>query len=121
MSADWQNAVRIKKDACVDLFTRHPHQAGESYCQHFAYAVGLGGKLAGLGCAAVVHGICPFWLATFVSDRLPGLGRSLERRGASRDRATSPVQPSPRVAQSVPSGMCRSKTCPGPLNAMDSS
>ena len=80
MCTDWRDVVQNKKDSCVKLFTRHPAQVGESYCQHLTYAVGLGGKLVGLGCAAVVHGVCPFWLSTFVSDRLPSLSRDLNSR-----------------------------------------
>jgi len=65
---------------CVDLFTNHPHKAGESYCQHFAYAGFTGVKLVGLGLVSIVHGLCPFLFTSTVSEHVPALSKELKER-----------------------------------------
>ncbi len=67
-------------ESCVELFTEHPQSVGESYCEHLTYAVKMGGRLVGLGCVAVIHGLFPFCLSTFVSSELPTLTTELTAR-----------------------------------------
>ena len=90
MSAEDVDRVRT---CCVNLFTEHTRAAGESYCQHFAYAVGTGLKLVGLGVVSVVHGLCPFLFTSTVSDYVPKLSTELEAR--RRKVATHKTQPRP--------------------------
>jgi len=95
------------KKVCIRLFTEHPRQADESYCQHFAYAAGTGIKLIGLGLVSVVHGLCPFLFTSTVSSYVPMISRDLEgrskkvssKRSESAFREYEPVRPVCPVAQ----------------------
>ena len=61
----------ITKDYCVDKFNEHPHEAGESYCEHFVYASTTGLKLVGYGVIGIVHGVFPFLFEETVSTNGP--------------------------------------------------
>jgi hypothetical protein len=65
---------------CVKLFTDHPRQLNESYCQHLAYAGAAGLKLVGLGLVSLVHGLCPCLFEATVSAHLPDIHHNLRRR-----------------------------------------
>ena len=75
--------VNNVKQYCLELFTEHPRNAGESYCQHFAYAFGTGLKLVGLGLVSAVHGLCPFLFTSTVSHYVPELADELAKRRAA--------------------------------------
>lgn len=90
MPTDVYNALEDARQYCVELFTDHPRNAGESYCEHFAYAGVTGLKLIGLGLVSVVHSIFPFCCTSTVSSVLPGLSDELESRAAHYSPQESP-------------------------------
>jgi len=45
-------------------FTAHPHDVGESYLEHGAFACRYGAKMALGGVAAFLHGVFPFLFKT---------------------------------------------------------
>ena len=54
-------------------FTAHPASVGETYGQHFAFALRFGLRMAGGGLAAIVHAFLPFVFVTTagrISDEL---------------------------------------------------
>lgn len=46
--------------ASDNIFTAHPKAVGETYGQHFAVAMSVGGLLLQAAFYCVVHAICPF-------------------------------------------------------------
>ena len=71
--------------AVVAAFTDHPAAVGESYGEHFVFASGIGLKLIGAGCAALLHGLFPFLFKTTASGVVLGLaGRCAPRNAAAR-------------------------------------
>lgn len=60
-------------------FTAHPASVGESYGQHFRFALGFGARMALGGLAAVVHAVFPFVCVTTASRTLDELNAALER------------------------------------------
>ena len=77
------------KEACLELFTEHPRQAGESYCEHFRFAGVTSLKLLSLGVVSLVHGLCPFLCTSTVSHYVPILGDELRERRESVQRPSS--------------------------------
>ena len=53
-----------------NIFTDHPQSVGESYLQHFIFALSTGVKLIFWGLIAIIHAILPFTFKTFVSQRI---------------------------------------------------
>ena len=45
-------------------FTRHPHEVGETYGEHFAVASGFGTSMILGGLACLVHAVLPFLCTT---------------------------------------------------------
>ena len=43
-----------------NIFTTHPNSIGESYYQHFKFALWLGVTLIKAGCAVIIHALLPF-------------------------------------------------------------
>lgn len=86
---------------CVRIFTHHPRQVGETYCEHFAYATQTGLKLVGLGLISVVHAICPFLFETTVSDHLPVMGDELKSRRPRKQTPTRVAFPTSNNVESV--------------------
>lgn len=57
-------------------FTAHPAAVGETYGEHFAFALGFGARMTLGGLAAMVHAVFPFAFITTASstlDQLNGL------------------------------------------------
>lgn len=102
-----------KSKECKDRCIRHPSEFGETYCEHFTYTCLLGGKLVGYGCVAMIHGLCPFCFARYVSRRLAALNTDINTRvkkarafykinatqREARERAKSETSP---LAQATP-------------------
>lgn len=44
----------------IKLFTRHPRDFGETYLQHFKFAIGCGICMIVGGIACIIHSIFPF-------------------------------------------------------------
>lgn len=60
-------------------FTAHPASVGESYSEHFRFALAFGARMTLGGIAAAVHAVLPFLFITTAS-------RALEELNAMRDR-----------------------------------
>jgi hypothetical protein len=60
-------------------FTAHPASAGETYGQHFRFALAFGTRMTLGGLAAAVHAMLPFLFITTAS-------RMLEELNSMRDR-----------------------------------
>ena len=63
----------------ANLFTAHPASVGESYGEHFVFALAFGARMALGGMAAMVHAVFPFAFITTAS-------RALDELNARRDR-----------------------------------
>ena len=61
-------------------FTEHPHEAGETYREHFAVAMGVSRQLAGAAGAAFIHALMPAFHKTTASDKIRALNCCLERK-----------------------------------------
>jgi len=61
----------------ANLFTAHPASVGETYGQHFRFAMAFGMRMTLGGLAAAVHALFPFLFVTTAS-------RALERLNAMR-------------------------------------
>ena len=59
-------------------FTAHPHDVGESYLEHGAFACRYGAKMALGGLAAFLHGVFPFLFKTTGSRITRELHATLE-------------------------------------------
>jgi hypothetical protein len=66
-------------------FTAHPASVGETYRQHFVFALAFGARMTLGGLAAIVHAVFPFALVTTASRCLDELNAQ-RARGA---RATA--------------------------------
>ena len=67
-------------------FTAHPASVGETYGQHFRFALAFGARMMLGGLAAAVQAIFPFLFITTAS-------RALEELDAMRDRNARGVAP----------------------------
>jgi uncharacterized membrane protein YgaE (UPF0421/DUF939 family) len=63
-----------------NLFTKHPHEVGESYSQHFGVALRFGLRMIGGGLACFVHAIFPFLCERTGSETVRSLNASLCKR-----------------------------------------
>ncbi len=70
-----------------NLFTSHPHSLGETYGQHFRYAMLTGLKITFAGLACIIHSIFPFMFITTASDSLKEIHQNIA------DRKTPPMPP----------------------------
>jgi len=68
------------------LMTEHPAAVGETYSEHFRFASGIGFKLIGAGCAAMVHALLPFLFERTASTIIAGLA---SRTNPRREMAAS--------------------------------
>ena len=66
-----------------DLFTAHPHAAGESYGEHFGVAMSYSGRLFLASCAAFVHAFLPFLCVTTASRAIKSMYANMTKRGAT--------------------------------------
>ena len=68
-------------------FTAHPHDVGETYLEHGAFACRFGAKMTAGGLAALVHGIFPFLFKTTGSRITRELGDVLDASAARARRS----------------------------------
>ena len=54
-------------------FTAHPHTVGETYWQHFGFAMQVAGSALAAGVAAALHAVFPFLMERTASRILLGL------------------------------------------------
>ena len=71
-------------------FTAHPHDVGETYLEHAAFACRYGAKMTLGGIAAVVHGLAPFLFQTTGSRITRELAATLEASAARARARTEP-------------------------------
>ena len=72
-------------------FTRHPHEVGESYGEHFRAASGFGLKMIGGGIACLLHAVFPFWFQRTGSQTIDRLHRRLYSRAVRADIERHPI------------------------------
>ena len=60
-------------------FTAHPASVGETYGQHFAFALAFGMRMTLGGLAAIVHAVFPFAFITTASGTLDELNARRDR------------------------------------------
>ena len=78
-------------------FTEHPREAGETYGEHFAVAMGISRQLLGASMAAFVHALVPRFHETTASERIRAMAGCLERHdrdGLRRGATLAPVDES---------------------------
>jgi hypothetical protein len=63
-----------------NLFTKHPHEVGESYGHHMVHAGSTGLTLIGAGLACLVHGLFPFLFVNTGSNTIRRLHGGITRR-----------------------------------------
>lgn len=63
-----------------NIFTEHPQSVGESYSQHFLFALSTGLRLIFWGLIAIIHAILPFTFKTYVSQRIIKLHDKIKGR-----------------------------------------
>lgn len=78
---------RIFYDSCRSVitmapnpFTAHPHANGETYCQHFGIACGVGRQLLTAALAAFAHALMPFLFPSTASSKIRALNDCLDRK-----------------------------------------
>jgi hypothetical protein len=70
----------------ANIFTAHPVSVGETYGQHFRFALGFGVRMTMGGLAAAVHAVFPFLFVTTASRILDELNAL--RTTTARSRIT---------------------------------
>jgi hypothetical protein len=68
-------------------FTAHPASVGETYAQHFRFALTFGVRMILGGLAAAIHALLPFLFITRASRALEELNAMRERSDARAARA----------------------------------
>jgi hypothetical protein len=63
-----------------NLFTKHPHEVGESYGEHMVHAGSVGFTLIGAGLACLVHAILPFVCVNTGSKTIRRLNDGITKR-----------------------------------------
>lgn len=66
--------------AMMSLMTDHPQAVGETYGQHFRFAIGFAGTLFLAAGAAAVHALLPFLFQHTASSLLRRLWQRIEKR-----------------------------------------
>jgi hypothetical protein len=66
--------------AFMSLMTEHPQSVGETYGQHFRFAIGFAGWLCLAAGAAAIHAVLPFAFQHTASSILRRLCARIERR-----------------------------------------
>ena len=64
------------------FFTKHLHDANESYFEHLAFTIKVGGTLIMIGIVAVLHGLLPFIFTHTASGMLCTLMDKMKARKA---------------------------------------
>ena len=67
-------------------FTAHPASVGESYGEHFGFALAFGARMMLGGVAAILHAVFPFLFITIAS-------RTLDELNLRRDRSRRQAVP----------------------------
>jgi hypothetical protein len=60
-------------------FTAHPHESGQTYRQHCAFALNVAGQALTAGLAAAVHAFLPFLFQQTAGARLLALAERIQQ------------------------------------------
>ncbi len=63
-----------------NIFTEHPHSVGETYGEHFLFALRFAGLLFGASAAALVHALLPFCFEKTASQLIRGMVAEMDAR-----------------------------------------
>jgi Family of unknown function (DUF6356) len=63
----------------MNPFTAHPASVGETYAEHFRFALGFGVRMTVGGIAAMVHAVFPFLFVSTASRTIDALNASRSR------------------------------------------
>ena len=74
-----------------NIFTRHPHEVGESYAAHFLNASWFGLRMLGGGAAVLIHAIFPFLFAKTGTRTMEKLYRRMTGRAGRLDWERYPI------------------------------
>lgn len=77
-AAPWLSA---RREHLHHRFTEHPQATNETYLQHLAFTLGMGGKLLGTGLIVIVHGLFPFLFTRTASRNMQRIWRIMSHRG----------------------------------------
>ncbi|HEY0411623.1 MAG TPA: DUF6356 family protein [Allosphingosinicella sp.] len=72
-------------------FTKHPHDVGESYSEHFGIALGFGLRMIGGGLACLVHAVFPFLCERSGSETVGRLHGTLAKRAEKPNWERHPI------------------------------
>jgi hypothetical protein len=80
------------------FFTEHPATVGETYGEHFAFAISVGGRMVGGGLACMLHAVLPELCKTTGSRTIRELALRLvptnrEKRRTAAAGAAEPLEP----------------------------
>ena len=64
----------------INIFTEHPRSVGETYNQHFKFAIKASLKLARASLCCFIHAFAPFVFTNTASGIVKSLNRKLESR-----------------------------------------
>ena len=69
-----------RKAGFVASFSEHPASVGETYLQHFAFAMRFSAKLIGAGLAACIHALVPAMFETTASQMIRDMVEEMDAR-----------------------------------------
>jgi hypothetical protein len=72
-------------------FTRHPHEVGESYPEHFGMAARFGVRMIFGGLACLVHAVFPFLCERTGSETVRELNAKLGKRADKPNWERHPI------------------------------
>ena len=72
------------------FFTEHPATVGETYGEHFAFAISVGGRMVGGGLACMLHAVFPEFCKTTGSRTIRELALRLVPSNREKRRAIVP-------------------------------
>jgi hypothetical protein len=72
------------------FFTEHPASVGESYSEHFAFAIGVGSRMVAGGLACMLHAVLPEFCKTTGSRTIRELALRLVPTNRDKRNPTPP-------------------------------
>lgn len=70
----------VNQRSLLGIFTKHPASVGESYLQHFSFALRFSGRLFMAGVAALVHAFVPALCEKTASTQIARMYQDLNTR-----------------------------------------
>src|SRR5260370_33773604 len=89
-----RNLGQAKQGAMMKhFFTEHPASVGESYSEHFAFAIGVGSRMVAGGLACMLHAVWPEFCKTTGSRTSRELALRLGPANRGKRNPTPPGVP----------------------------